>query len=53
MRVTRTVEVLEWIGTPEARQLLDMLAQGAPEAQPTQEAKASLQRLARRHAAIP
>jgi hypothetical protein len=36
------------MGTPEARQLLETLAGGAPEARQTQEAKAALQRLARR-----
>jgi WD40 repeat protein len=44
------VEVLERIGTPEGRQLLQQLAHGAPGARLTQEAKASLQRLARRAA---
>jgi RNA polymerase sigma factor (sigma-70 family) len=44
----RAVEVLEHIGTPEARQLLQALARGVPEARLTREAKASLQRLARR-----
>ncbi len=43
----RTVEVLEIAGTPEARQVLEQLAKGAPEARLTQEAKASLERLAK------
>jgi hypothetical protein len=37
--------VLEYSATPEARQLLESLTRGAPEAQLTQEAKAALERL--------
>jgi hypothetical protein len=48
VQALRAVEVLELIATPEARQLLGTLAKGAPEAWLTQEAKASLDRLARR-----
>jgi hypothetical protein len=44
----RGVAVLEDIATPAARQLLEALAKGAPEARLTREAKASLLRLARR-----
>ena len=40
------VEVLEQAGTPEATQLLQALASGAPEALLTREARASWQRLA-------
>ncbi len=47
-REVRGIEVLEHIGTSEAEQLLQTLAQGAPEARLTQEAKASLERLAKR-----
>jgi HEAT repeat protein len=46
LQVVRAVEVLENIGTPEARELLKSLADGVPEAVLTQEAKASLERLA-------
>jgi hypothetical protein len=48
LRALRAIEVLEQIGTPKARQVLRRLANGAPEAQLTREAKASLERLARR-----
>jgi RNA polymerase sigma factor (sigma-70 family) len=44
----RAVEVLEQIGSPEARAVLETLSGGAPEARLTQEAKASLERLAGR-----
>jgi dipeptidyl aminopeptidase/acylaminoacyl peptidase len=47
LRVLRAIEVLEHIGTTEARQVLVKLAGGMPEARPTREAKASLDRLAR------
>jgi hypothetical protein len=43
----RAIEVLERIGTAEARAVLAKLAGGAPEARLTLEAKASLERLAR------
>src|SRR5262249_5404273 len=46
LRDLRGVEVLERIGTPEARQLLGELARGAPGARLTREAKAALERLA-------
>jgi hypothetical protein len=42
------VEILEHIGTPSARQVLDELAKGAAAQRLTQEAKASLERLAKR-----
>jgi hypothetical protein len=48
LRALRAVEVLESIGTPDAEHLLRTLAQGAPEALLTREAKASLARLAPR-----
>jgi WD40 repeat protein len=48
LQETRAIEVLEHIGTSEAQQLLQTLAKGTPEARRTQEAKASLERLAKR-----
>ena len=48
LRLLRALEVLEHIGTPEARELLRTLAKGASGARLTQEAKASLDRLANR-----
>jgi RNA polymerase sigma factor (sigma-70 family) len=47
LRTVRAVEVLELIGTREARRVLETLASGAAEARLTREAKASLARLAR------
>ena len=44
----RALEVLEQIGTPEALRSVERLATGAPEARLTQEARASLERLAKR-----
>ncbi len=49
-RQLRAIEVLEHIGTPEAKEVLDKLAKGAPGARITEEARASLQRLAKRQA---
>lgn len=48
LRVYRTVQVLEYIGTDAARQFLEKLATGAPEALQTREAKTALQRLVTR-----
>jgi hypothetical protein len=45
LQALRAVEVLERIGTPEARKVLETLATGAPAARLTREAKASLGRL--------
>jgi hypothetical protein len=53
LRALRAVEVLEQIGTPDAQVVLRALAKGLPEARLTQEAKASLERLAKRLAAKP
>jgi WD40 repeat protein len=48
LQALRAVETLELIGTKEARRLLERVARGAPEVRLTQEAKASLARLAHR-----
>ena len=48
LRQLRALQVLEQAGTPDSRQLLKTLANGLPEARLTQEARASLQRLAKR-----
>jgi hypothetical protein len=47
LRAVRSIEVLERIGTEEARAVLRSLAGGSPELRLTQEAKAALERLAR------
>jgi RNA polymerase sigma factor (sigma-70 family) len=47
LRILRALEALELAGTPKARQLLQKLTGGAPEACLTREAKAALERLAR------
>jgi hypothetical protein len=46
-RGVRAVEVLEGLGTPEALQVLQTLAQGAAEARLTREANATLERRGR------
>jgi WD40 repeat protein/beta-lactamase regulating signal transducer with metallopeptidase domain len=44
LRLVRAVEILERIGTPQARQVLRTLAKGAPGTLPTREAEAALGR---------
>jgi WD40 repeat protein len=53
LRHLRAVEVLELIGTDEARRVVETLANGAPEARLTREAQVTLQRLTRRPATMP
>jgi hypothetical protein len=53
LRELRAVAVLERVGTPEARGLLKELARGGADARLTREAKASVERLARRRAPPP
>jgi WD40 repeat protein len=48
LRVLRAVEVLERIGTAEAKEVLEAVAKGLPDAPQTRAAKASLERLAGR-----
>jgi hypothetical protein len=52
-RELRSVELLEQVGRPGARQVLASLAEGGSDARLTREAKASLERFARRRAAAP
>jgi WD40 repeat protein len=44
LRPWRALEILEQIGTPQAREVLEALSQGAPAARLTQQAKAALAR---------
>jgi WD40 repeat protein len=48
LRALRAIEVLELIASPEAQEVLTTLARGLPTARLTQEAKDSLERVARR-----
>ena len=47
LRTIRAIMVLERIGSPEAQGVLEALSRGAPGARETEEAKASLQRIAK------
>jgi WD40 repeat protein len=47
-RLLRSIQVLERIGSPAARKLLAVWAQGSPDARLTMDAKAALERLDRR-----
>jgi hypothetical protein len=48
LQATRAITTLEYVGTPEARQLLQSIAQMEPKDWLTEEANASLKRLAQR-----
>lgn len=45
IRATRAIAVLEHFGTPEAKEVLETIAQGEADALPTQQAKAALARM--------
>ena len=47
LRLVRAIEVLERVGTPEAKELLRTIAQGAPGALPTWQAQNALDNLER------
>jgi hypothetical protein len=53
LRLSRTIAVLERLGTPEARQLLTELSRGAPDAYLTKEAASAQQRLSGRTSPMP
>jgi hypothetical protein len=53
VRLVRANEVLEKIGSSEARQVLKTLAEGAPDCALTQDARAALDRLAKRLGTVP
>ena len=53
LEILRSLEVLEWIGSYEARQVLESIAKGASGAQLTREAEASVRRLSHRSVAKP
>jgi WD40 repeat protein len=53
LRLLRAVEALERNGTGEARQLLEALSRGLPEARLTREARSALGRLTKRAAGAP
>jgi WD40 repeat protein len=48
LRLLRTIEALEHIGTPEARAMLTVLAKNSPAPEPGEHARAALERLAKR-----
>jgi len=53
VRTIRAIMALERIGSPDAQAALQSLARGAPRARETDEAKASLERLAQRALKVP
>jgi WD40 repeat protein len=48
VRAMRGIETLELIATPEARQLVEKMTEGAPESRVTRAAKATLERMTRK-----
>jgi hypothetical protein len=50
LRSHRALAVLEYLGTPQAREVLTALGRGAPEVFVTREARAAAERLARQAA---
>ena len=48
LRTVRAIAALERVGTPEARAVLERMAQGNPDALETRDAKSVLNRLVRR-----
>jgi hypothetical protein len=48
VRAVRSIALLESIGTQEAKQLLESLASGEPDALPSEQARAALDRLNKR-----
>jgi hypothetical protein len=48
VRAVRAIALLEHIGTQEAKQLLESLASGEPDALPTEQARAAFDRLKKR-----
>jgi hypothetical protein len=53
LRTWRAIEALEQVGTPQAQRVLEKLTGGVPGPRTTEEARAALQRLARRPARSP
>jgi hypothetical protein len=53
LRTIRAIMVLEKIGSPEARRVLEALAHGAPEVRETEDAKAALKRIDARNTSVP
>lgn len=53
LQTLRALRVLEYIGTPPAQEVLELIAKGATGARLTREAQASLQRLAQRNVGTP
>jgi HEAT repeat protein len=51
LQLPRAVEVLEHIGTPEAKVILERLTQGTPGLRLTEDAKASLERMTKKRQA--